>query len=72
MTEEQKENLSEKMTGKPSPKKGKPGKPQTAEANAARAASMKGHKQTPEQIAKKAAGRRAFYQRKREAEASRK
>ena len=42
MTEEQKANLSEKMTGKLSPKKGKPGTPQTAEANAKRSAALKG------------------------------
>lgn len=42
MSEAQKINLSMKMTGKPSPKKGKPGKPQTAEANAKRSAALKG------------------------------
>jgi hypothetical protein len=42
MSEALKQNLSEKMTGRPSPKKGKPGTLQTAEANAKRSESLKG------------------------------
>lgn len=70
MSDAQKKKMSEVMTGKVSPKKGKPGRLHTTEELAKMSASMKGRKQTPEQIAKKAAARRAFYQRKREAEAS--
>jgi hypothetical protein len=42
MSEEQKLQKSIAMKGRPSPKKGKPGKPQTAEANAKRSAALKG------------------------------
>lgn len=42
MSEEQRHKLSLAARGRPSPKKGKPGTPQTAEANAKRSATLKG------------------------------
>jgi len=65
MSDEQKLKLSLIATGRPSPKKGKPGKPQTAEANEKRSEKLKGRKQSPEHIAKRAQARKDYYENNR-------
>lgn len=65
MSDAQKIKMSIAMTGKVSPKKGKPGAPQTAEANAKRSATQTGRKQSPEHIAKRAQARRDYYANKK-------
>lgn len=58
MSEEQRHKLSLAARGRPSPKKGKPGKSHSIEAKEKISAAIRGKKQNPEHIAKRAESRR--------------